>query len=171
MFCFCRPVDSFFLCPLFIIYTRTSIVIRCRGNPLFFEMLPLTRTREGNIFPLQKPRLYVHTHTHTCTPPTQKVPPPPPSPPVTTAQARFRDTNRQDLSATLLVLYPSPPPSLSLVSLLFSVFHSQTLYPQCQNEVTSPLRIVSGHARRDAACIGRGAHEGTCNFLELGYRD
>lgn len=140
MFCFCWPVESFFLCPLFIIYIRTSIVIRCRGN-LLHKTLLLTRTPGGKTYFHCSRQDCVHTHTHIhtnlsqkCTPPTQYCPPPP----VTTTQARFRDTNRQDtvcppLYKRCIHLF------LCLIFffyLLFSVFFSQ--FSACNVRSRSP---------------------------------
>lgn len=62
---FCRPADSFFLCPLFIIYIRASIVMRCHSNRLLHRTLLLARTPGGeNIFPLPWPRLSMRAHKH-----------------------------------------------------------------------------------------------------------
>lgn len=142
MFCFCWPVESFFLCPLFIIYIRTSIVIRCRGN-LLHKMLLLTRTPGGETYFHCSRQDCAHTHLHTnlpqkCTPPTQCCPPPP----VTTAQARFRDTNRQ---RSLHHFAHTASISFSRLSICYSCFFSPaflslpltTFCLQCQIKVTS----------------------------------
>lgn len=78
-FCLRRPVETFFLCPLFIIYVHTSIVIRCQGN-LVQKMLPLTRTQGGKAYfhRCRQDSACMHAHTpathtriHTHKPPTK----------------------------------------------------------------------------------------------------
>ncbi len=165
------PVDVLFLLAcgelLFvstIYYLYTYLYCDTLPGQPFAQNAPAhTYTGRENIFPLQSPRLHAHTHTHThtnlpqkCTPPTQCCPPPL----VTTTQARFRDTSRQDLSTTLHMPYPSPPLSFNLLFLFFPSFLSlplTTFCLQCQIKVTSSFWIFSGQTDTwgaTTACTG-----------------
>lgn len=78
-FCLRWPVETFFLCPLFIIYVHTSIVICCQGNPVH-QTFRLTCTQGGkaHFHCCRQDSVCTHVlvqHTHAnlpqkCTPPT-----------------------------------------------------------------------------------------------------
>lgn len=147
-FCLRWPVETFFLCPLFIIYVHTSIVIGCQGNPAYKTLPAHTYTGRESIFPPLSPRecvrthaLMQHTHAHTHKPPTKMY-----------TSHSLPTSSSHDYTSQIQGHRISPPLNGSYFQFFFlSHFLISLMSDQGHLILSNPSRI---RAESDTACTG-----------------